>query len=164
MSPAVVEFHGFKDNSNRFIIKEFVIVHKNCKCQIVFDPPYSLNTLNRKMQKTAHWLSRRHHHIKWEERGLSYDENLIKLLCKPFSVLFTKGLEKTTFLREFHSDVRDIAQYHDIISTESTVVDDSKCMLIYHNDDSNAKCALRSAVHYYDCLIKAKINLKSDSF
>lgn len=152
LSPAVVEFHGFKDNNNRFIIKEFVIVSKSFKSQLVFDPPYSFNILNFKMQRTARWLSRRHHHIKWGERGLSYDENLIKILCTPFPVLFTKGLEKTRFLREFHSDVRDIAQYLVITPAESN---DPDCMLICHNDDSNAKCALRTALHYYDCLTKS---------
>lgn len=108
------------------------------------------------MQRTARWLSRRHHLIEWGERGLPYDENIIKTLCKPFPVLFTKGLEKAKFLREFHSDVRDIAQYIVITPTESV---DSKCMLICHNGDSNAKCALRTALHYYDCLIKSSTKL-----
>lgn len=91
-STAVVEFHGFKDNSYRFIIKEFVIVNRSFKSHLVFDPPYSLNTFNFKMQRTVRWLSRRHHLIQWEERGLLYDENIIRTLCKPFPVLFTKGL------------------------------------------------------------------------
>lgn len=78
------------------------------------------------MQRTVRWLSRRHHLIQWEERGLSYDEG-----------------------------------YRVITPTESTVVYETKCILVCHNEELNAKCALRSALHYYDCLIKPPNKLKS---
>jgi len=35
MAFAVVEFQAFKDNSNRFIIKELAVVGNSLKCQIV---------------------------------------------------------------------------------------------------------------------------------
>lgn len=160
LSPAVVEFHAFTDNTNRYIIKEFVLVHNGFQCQLIFDPPYSFNSLNYKMQRTARWLTCRCHHVKWDEKGVPYDESLIKFLCKPFPVIYTKGLEKTKFLREFHTDVRDIAQYCVTAPSEPVVVN---CMLTRHKHDLNSKCALRSALHYHDCLIKASTDLKSFS-
>ncbi len=45
---AVVDFHGFKDNQNRFVLKEFAIVGKYFQTQLVFEAPYSEFFLNRK--------------------------------------------------------------------------------------------------------------------
>ncbi|KAG8305428.1 hypothetical protein J6590_070251 [Homalodisca vitripennis] len=46
------------------------------------------------MARTARWLERHFHNIKWEEGGIEYDEELIRALCKPFATVYTKGLEK----------------------------------------------------------------------
>ncbi|KAG8286348.1 hypothetical protein J6590_062166 [Homalodisca vitripennis] len=36
------------------------------------------------MARTARWLERHFHNIKWEEGGIEYDEGIIRALCKPF--------------------------------------------------------------------------------
>lgn len=73
------------------------MVSERFQCHFVFDPPYGFDVLNFKMQKTARWLTRRYHLINWEERGLPYDESLIKVLSKPFPLIYTNGLEKAKF-------------------------------------------------------------------
>lgn len=135
---AVVEFHGFKDNTNRFIIKEFAIVGKHFQSQVIFKPPYSFKNLNEKMQRTAKWLSRHFHNIKWDEDGIPYDEQVIRDLCNPFTILYTKGLEKVNFLQEFHYDVREI-------TWSRSEIDDVHCLLLKHNNNVDTKCALKSA-------------------
>lgn len=144
---AVVEFHGFKDNNNRFVIKEFAVVSKHFKTVVIFDAPYSKNLLNAKMLKTAHWLSRNFHYIKWEERGIPYDEDLIRAICKPFLVIYTSGLEKANYLREFHFNVKQIPE--NIKSSKCTA--QSTCILLQHNS-LVAKCAVRSASCLYDLI------------
>lgn len=163
-SPVMVEFHGFQDNTNRFIIKEFAMVSERFQCHFVFDPPYGFDVLNFKMKKTACWLTRRYHLINWEERGLPYDESLIKVLCKPFPLIYTNGLEKTKFLSEFHSNVHDIAQYRAIAPSESYTVVDQMCTLNCHKDNLAAKCALRSALHHHGFLIKGYSEINCSSF
>lgn len=37
---AVVEFHGFKDNNNGFIVKELSVVSKRMQSQIIFEAPF----------------------------------------------------------------------------------------------------------------------------
>lgn len=141
---AIVEFQGFKDNSNRFIVKELAVVGEYFQTQIIFDPPYNFNSLNSKMQRTARWLSRHFHHIKWDDNGVPYDEQIIYSLCKPFTVIYTKGLEKVQFLNQFHHDVREI-------SWDRGGSCEVKCMLSKHNVPET-KCALRCARSFWDGL------------
>lgn len=141
---AVVEFHGFKDNNNRFVVKELAVVGKSFQSHIVFQPPYCFNNLNSKMRRTARWLSRHFHHIKWDEDGIPYDEQIISSLCKPFSVIYTNGLEKVKFLEQFHHDVREI-------SWDRSDSCEVQCVLSKHNVP-NVKCALYSAKSFQKSL------------
>ena len=93
MEAAVIEFHGFKDNNNRYILKEFALVNGSFQCHVLFASPYSITELNDKMQRTARWLTRNLHGIDWDDGSVPYNENLIRTLCKPFSTVHTKGLE-----------------------------------------------------------------------
>lgn len=153
---AVVEFQAFTDNTNRFIVKELAIVSENFLTQIVFDSPYEFFNLNQKMQRSARWLSRHYHKIKWTEGSVPYDEELIRLLCQPFTTIYSKGLEKVQFLRQFHPDVREIKKNcqcvkHDLYTrVKSRSV---KCILKCHTK-SDAMCAVQAAYKYYRCSLK----------
>src|SRR5436190_12887968 len=74
---AVIEFHGFKDNYNTFIIKELAIVSKHIQCQLIFKSPFSKHLLNNKMARTCRWLTRHYHHIDWDEGDLPFNERLV---------------------------------------------------------------------------------------
>lgn len=152
----VVDFQAFSDNDNRFIVKEFALVGANFSTQIVFDAPYELSNLNSKMQRSARWLSRCYHKIKWGECGVPYNEDLIRIMCQPFDIIYVKGLEKARFLRQFHHDVREINKHckcvkHDMyMGVKSHAV---KCILNCHTT-SDAMCAIQSAYKYYRCSVK----------
>jgi hypothetical protein len=139
---AIVEFHGFKDNNNRFVIKEFAIVSRYFHVHLIFEAPYDESCLNSKMQRTARWLTRHFHFMKWNARGIPYDEELIRTLLKPFTTLYTNGSEKASFLKEFHDNVEDIKG-----SGERSLGLSVTCILPQHN--RGGKCALRSAKALY---------------
>lgn len=141
---AVVEFQGFKDNYNRFIVKELVVIGTYFQSQIIFQSPYGFNNLNEKMRRTARWLSRHFHNINWNDGGVPYNEEIIKDLCKPFSIIYTNGLEKVKFLQQFHNDVREI-------SWDRSETCKVQCMLSKHNG-SDTKCALYSAKSFHENL------------
>lgn len=153
---AVVEFQVFTDNNNRFIVKEFAIFSDNFTTQIVFDAPYDFSCLDHKMQRSARWLSGHHHKIKWSQGGVPYNEGIIKTMCKPFSIIYTKGMEKVNFLKQFHSDVREVKRHcqcvkHDLfMGVKSHRV---KCVLRCHTS-SDAMCAVQAAYKYYRCILK----------
>ena len=98
------------------------------------------------MQRTARWLTRHYHHLKWNKGDVIYDEELIRSLCKPFKVIYTKGLEKAEFLRQFHCNVEIIDEtIHFDVNT--------KVDCIYHHVNSE-NCALKSAQFYANLLLK----------
>ncbi len=153
---AVVEFQAFSDNNNRYIVKELAIVSDGFVAQIIFDSPYDISCLNQKMQRSARWLSRHYHKIRWTEGSVPYNENLIRIMCQPFTTIYTKGAEKAQFLRQFHPDVCEIKKQcqcvkHDLyMGVKSQTV---KCILKSHAT-SDAMCAVQAAYKYYRCTLK----------
>ncbi|KAG8315276.1 hypothetical protein J6590_074374 [Homalodisca vitripennis] len=121
---------------------EFVIISHLFRAHIVFKPPYDKAELNSKMARTARWLERHFHNIKWEEGGIEYDEELIRALCKPFATVYTKGLEKVNFLSSFHNNVVD----RNVVDSQEAIVSDSHCILPQHNSDFTYACALKKAL------------------
>ncbi|KAG8269972.1 hypothetical protein J6590_095497, partial [Homalodisca vitripennis] len=95
------------------------------RAHIVFKPPYDKGELNSKMARTARWLERHFHNIKWEEGGIEYDEGIIRALCKPFVTVYTKG---------------------NIVDSKVTIVSDSHCILPQHNSGFTYACALKKAL------------------
>jgi hypothetical protein len=146
---AVVEYHGFRNNDNKFIVKEFALVGKTYQVQILFKSPYCFNKLNSKMQRTARWLTRHYHQIRWLQGETVYSKELIVSMLKPFNVIYTKGLEKAEFLRLFHNNVIEIDEK---LNVDNNIVVD--CILSQHQ--GNSKCALKSAVSYARRLLRAE--------
>lgn len=147
---AVVEFHGYHDNNYKFIVKEFAIVGENFSSVVVFKPPYTFDQLNSGARRTALWLQKNYHHIGWEEGDVPYDEDVIRTLCKPFSIIYTKGLEKAQFLRKLLPHVEELPEMERY--SHCTEVN---CILPQHFQ-YDSKCALKSAKYYYDSLLKLK--------
>lgn len=143
---AVVEFHSFKDNENRFIVKELAVVSDSYCCQLVFKPPYAKDELNAKMRRTANWLERFFHKISWSDGGITYKEQTIIDIVKPFDTIYTKGVEKVKFLGRFHNNVKDI-------TFDPVKVSNFTCILWQHRDTT--RCALRSAKCYYAGLLES---------
>jgi hypothetical protein len=150
---AVVEFHGFKDNDNRFVVKELAIVGKYLTTHLMFSAPYSSYFLNAKMYKTARWLTNNFHFLNWDDEGVPYDEGLIRVLCSQFSVLYTKGYEKVQFLKQFHGNVQGIEEScKPFLGFQM----DFPCIVPQHNGCSG-NCAMRSARWFYNSLNLGKL-------
>ena len=141
----VVEFHGFKDNNNKFILKEFVVLSKSFNTQIIFKSPYSHTLLNNKSLKALHWLRCHFHKIGWEDGDVTFSKPFLKCLLAQFSTVYTRGLEKAEYLKEFHSNVVDLIDAPNVpLDYECSYV----CILKQHN--CTDICALRSALYYYN--------------
>lgn len=143
---AVVEFQAFQDNDGKFIVKELAIVSERFQSFTLFSAPYNFSVLNDKAQRSARWLQSHYHCIRWDECGIPYNVDTIRTLCTPFAILFTKGLEKALFLRQFHPCVMELPR------EEKFSGYDLKCLLPQHNINVNSKCALKNAKCYYDSL------------
>lgn len=144
----VVEFHGFRDSRDGWIVKELSIVGSMITFNIIFKSPYPKDCITcRKTRRSITWLERNYHKVLWEEGTVPFKHDLVYMLLKPFDTVYTKGLEKKEFLDQFHIDVREIE--------ENASADDPKtvcCCLPQHKN--NKKCALKSATMYYNFLTK----------
>lgn len=109
----VIEFQGFRNNWNTFIIKELVFldVSRNVANYFLFKPPFSFGLLNSKSARTNRWLSTNLHHITWEEGFTEYDEldNIMYHYCQQFDEMYTTGDEKVKWIEMyFRGKVRNI--------------------------------------------------------
>lgn len=139
MSLCVVQFHGFKDNSNNWIIKEFSLVGKDTLLNYLFESPYKKEFI--KDQKTIRWLENYYHKIKWESGTRVFKKNEIYKLLNNFQTVYTKGNEKKSFLNKFHDNVVDIDYINDLHLNNFT---DSykKCICGYKNCCSSCICII----------------------
>jgi hypothetical protein len=141
---AFIEFQSFIGNNNRYIVKELAIVSDSFRCQLLFKPPYEFERLNDKMRRTARWLARHYHLIRWESGEMRYNEGMIKLLCKPFKVIYTTGDEKARFLRKFHPRVVDVYLNSVFSSVNFNCENNEQCIYPAHNS-THERCALHRA-------------------
>ena len=102
MSSIVVELEGFQLNTNDFIIKElaFYVVDYGYHGCWNFLPPFPWSELSVKNKKTAAWLTRNCHGLRWESGDFLYSslELILKSLLTSYNTVYTKGLEKSIFL------------------------------------------------------------------
>lgn len=94
------------------------------------------------MCRTARWLTRHHHHIHWDDGKITYSKSLIRELCNPFDIIYTKGLEKVTFLKRFHPNV------YEYQGECANIVNNTHCTLPQHAGDFD-RCALHTAYKRY---------------
>lgn len=90
---AFVDVQGFKDNFNRFILKEFVFITRNITFHdFVFAPKIWLDESH---QKQANWLTENYHGLNWNDGFSSFSEfyKTIKPLLAQ-KVIYLKGEEK----------------------------------------------------------------------
>ncbi|KAG8289615.1 hypothetical protein J6590_100821 [Homalodisca vitripennis] len=161
----IVGFVKNRGDSLGVLFKELAIVGNSFQCQIIFKPPFPREQLSAKNRTTAHWLEDNYHKISWEEGDYPYRANVLRTLCKPFAVIYTRGLEKAEFLRKFHGDVREL---DDIVCEEAGNPCSCKtthrfaCSLPQHTstEDPNVKCAMIAAKCRFEILNKQLHNTK----
>lgn len=102
MGIGVVEIQCFRGKNNEFVVKELAISSPSQQCMhhYFFLPPYDIEELSDKNYETAQYLTNSLHGLTWESGEVSYDSLpiILKALCEKFSIIFTKGQEKSLFL------------------------------------------------------------------
>lgn len=101
----VIEFQAFRDNEDKYIVKEMVILDlfTNVVYYFLFKPPYSLKKLNNKSTRTNKWLTNYFHHITWKEGFTLYQdlENVMYHFCNQFKKIYTTGHEKSKWIKQY---------------------------------------------------------------
>ena len=149
---AVVEFQAFRGERNEYIVKEFAAVALNTNWYVVilFAPPYEHTSLPMKTQQSNNWLQRHYHRLRWDEGNVPFEDivPLIVHICSRFTVLYTKGLEKTNFLRQYHGNVIDLNDLSAPCARKTLFSPNLQCPVSQHQQLPNAECALHNALFY----------------
>lgn len=151
---AVVEFQAFRGEHNEYVLKEFTAVDLTTDrfVLVLFAPPYDSARLPSNIQKSNEWLVKHYHRLRWNDGNVPYKDmvRIVAQICSEFSVIYTKGLEKTNFIRQYyhHGDVIDLNDMNAPVVSRSykpTV----KCPVSHH---STLHCPLRKALFYANWL------------
>jgi hypothetical protein len=181
--PMVVEIQCFYDNNNEFVVKELAVVDVLLKHYFVahFKPPL-WNLISSKAIRSAKWLTKHLHGLKWEDGILPYSNELIRLMCLAYVandpaeqirvLIYTKGLEKKRFL---HTLLNGIVQ--DVIDLNSldgsgraypnsycTPHSNAVCPISEHKDNSLYSCSLKTALKNSEWLLEHKEYLKNSKW
>lgn len=144
---AIVEFHGFQDEKDSYIIKELAIVGSFTNINLIFKSPHSRDKIPALLVQTNSWLERDFHKIRWEDGIIRFSFSLMRNLLAPFDMVYTKGLQKKIFLSKFHSNVQELDD-----SWKVPLDFKVECVLPQHKFVS--KCAIRSASYFYQKILK----------
>lgn len=162
MDFAIIDFQGFKDEStNRFIVKEFCLLTENIKFLDFMKSPFAFELLNENSQKTAKWLTKNYHGIKWDDGYISVSKlrETISPILKN-KIIYVKGEEKIQWLRDIMNDSEKRTLY--IVNMEII-----GCDLALHNNTKksvNSKCDAAGYDETDEINQKQEINLKTNNF
>lgn len=105
----ILDFQGYKGSTNKFIIKELVIVSTDgLYYQLhLFKPPCSFGELTPQTRKQIVWLEKYFHHISWKVGYKDYVEipDVLRTI-QLNGIVYVKGCEKQIFLSELLKDTQ----------------------------------------------------------
>lgn len=101
MNRLIIDFQGFKNEQNEFIIKELSVLHvaSGSSQTWIFLPPFSYDAFTLKHKRTILWVES-YHGLSWSEGDIVYERcnRLLRTIIEPNSVVFVKGEEKRKFI------------------------------------------------------------------
>lgn len=103
----ILDFQGFKNENNEFIIKELAIISTDGQIYELqlFLPPCSLHQLSKSVRKQVHWVEKHLHGLYWSSGFKEY--NKINDIFKQIDIqgnVYVKGLEKQSFIANLLSN------------------------------------------------------------
>ena len=105
----VLDFQGFKDENNDFIVKELAILSTDGeKYELqLFQPPYAFNKLSKDLQKQVIWLEKKFHGLYWSSGQREYNE--LKDVFEGLEIsgtIYVKGVEKQKYVKHLLSNYK----------------------------------------------------------
>lgn len=168
-----IDLQGFRDNYNKFVVKEFCYIfgNSNTPNHFIFKPPFNWPELTSNLQRSVYYLTQHHHGFRWSDGELEYKhvQTCLNMMLMNDNIqnIYVKGEEKIKWLRELCSylnaqllsniDIIDIIDVDFMPSLNN--VEFKKCVnqpdCGKHNNIVNVtlkQCALQNALilkHYY---------------
>src|SRR5436190_19016008 len=137
----ILDFQGFKDNTNQFIIKELALVSRDGTFvqHWIVKSTFKYLELDLQRQKSAYWNTKYFHGLTWNSGDVTIQDlhYLLADILKD-SCVFIKGKEKADYIQEHFPNcyVFDL-EYYPSLKT----LTEPKVRCFYHRD-SYFCCAL----------------------
>src|SRR5436190_12693072 len=158
----VIEFQAFKDNNDKFIVKELAIVdlYSHILYHFLFKPPFSFNSLNSKARRTNRWITNYFNHIFWLDGFVSYNklDSIMYRFCSKFKTIYTNGEEKRRWIQMFTTN---IVENHPI-SKEFPAPKDVDCLAVSGEKHAKSNCATKNAYRLSEFISYKKENRLED--
>lgn len=105
----ILDFQGFKNVNNDFIVKELAIVSTDGQFYELqlFQPPCDFSELPQHLQKQVVWLEKQYHGLYWSSGYKNY--NRLKDVFKCITIdgeMYVKGRDKQKFISNLLSDFK----------------------------------------------------------
>jgi len=163
----VIEFQAFKDNNDKFIVKELAILDlsTNVLYHFLFKPPYSFNSLNSKARRTNRWVTNYFSRINWLDGFISYNkfDSIMYRFCSKFKTIYTNGEEKRAWIQMFTTS--NVINYP--ISKDFLASKDVCCLAVANEKHANSNCAIKNAYRlseYLSCNKEQYQNQEEEKF
>lgn len=105
----ILDFQGFKNENNGFIIKELAIisVDETINDLHLFQPPYSFHHLPDHLKIQVQWLEKHFHGLLWNSGHKNFNElgGVLKDNFKFGGTVYVKGLEKSNYIQSLTADI-----------------------------------------------------------
>lgn len=144
----ILDFQGFKDNNNQFVIKELALVSMDGRCMQhwLVRSPFQFNNLDPKYKRQSNWNTANYHGISWDHGDITIQDlhrHLAPMLDG--SVVYVKGLEKCKYIQEFFGScyVFDLEDYPSLRKLE-----DAGIYCFYHKN-ANFCCSLNNVLRLF---------------
>lgn len=140
----VLDIQGFKIEKNKFIAKELAAFDGKRISHFVFRPPFPLDYLPPTYHKQATWLMNNHHCISWEDgfTPLHKFRGIVQWLTEDSDVVYVKGKEKATYVKQFATTpVIELEEQPNITTSEPSC--------FFHTKEK-CICALSNVYSLYD--------------
>lgn len=115
----IVEIQAFRDNENKYIVKELALVssYLHNRNLYLFKPPYNIEQLNETAMKQTVWCTDHYHGLPWNYGDVDYRELpfILRSHANQHKVICTKGSEKAKWLQEILK--RDVIDLDPIVQT-----------------------------------------------
>lgn len=168
---AFVDLQGFKNNLNKFIVKEIAIItNETVYHKIVKATPIMLINLDEAHRKQTRWLTHRYHGLEWTQGSIAL-RDLRKEIYRILNakIVCVKGVEKIQWLQEILGFNRHICEIIDIelichtlplskrnkSSQEFHMCNEHKAL----NPGLNGHCALQNVHILKKCFQKQHVQL-----
>lgn len=148
----IIDVQGFKNIQNKFILKELSICYETGEYQnFIIKPPHTYDILTQYEKKQINWLRKNHHGLSWYDGSITFKsvKNFLLDNISSKTLIYTKGLEKTEFIKKLINNKSCVINVEDIGCNKSFQFLKQiypkmiKCGVLHY---ANKTCALENAL------------------